>query len=271
MTSLDLALGEAYRWYLTKAQHPLKGKLLGHWWGWFCKPSVWIKYDGNLVIKVRLRDYIQRAIFMEGYYEPDLVQLLKSELRPDDVFWDVGANVGAMTLIAARRCKQVLSFEPEPRALARLREHLEANALAHVRVMPLALSDAGGRVMMGQAPEENSGMNSLCRTDLGWDCQEVEAIRADDLVARGDVTCPSVMKVDVEGAEAMVFGGAPSLLRNPALRVVVFEAALSKDGLPANGELTRMLEAAGLTVSPFARSDATADDGMGNFLARRAQ
>lgn len=113
-------------------------------------------------------------------------------------------------------------------------------------------------------------MNSLCRTDLGWDCQEVEAIRADDLVARGDVAYPNVMKVDVEGAEAMVFGGAPSLLRNPALRVVVFEAALSKDGLPANAELTRMLEAAGLTVSPFARSDATADDGMGNFLARRA-
>ena len=270
MTKLNLALGEAYRWYLTKAEHPFKSKLLGHWWGWFCKPSVWIKYDGDLVIKVRLRDYIQRSIFMEGYYEPDLVQLLKSELRPSDVFWDVGANVGAMTLVAACRCKQVISFEPEPRVLARLREHLEANALAHVHVMPLALSDAGGRVMMGQAPEENLGMNSLCRTDLGWSCQEVEAICADDLVASGDVAYPNVMKVDVEGAEAMVFRGAPSLLRNPELRLVVFETTLNKDGLPANAELTRMLEAAGLTVSPFARSDTRTHDGMGNFLARRA-
>jgi FkbM family methyltransferase len=270
MTNLDLAIGEAYRWYITKAQHPFKSKVLGHWWGWFCKPSVWIKYDGDLVIKVRLRDYIQRSIFMQGYYEPDLVQLLKSELHPSDVFWDVGANVGAMTLIAARRCKQVFSFEPEPRVLARLREHLEVNGLAHVRVMPLALSDAGGRVMMSQAPEENSGMNSLCRTDLGWSRQEVEAIRADDLVARGDVACPNVMKVDVEGAEAMVFSGATSLLRNPALRLVVFEAALSKDALPVNAKLTRMLEAAGFTVSPFTRSDITTNDGMGNFLARRA-
>ena len=270
MTIFDLALGEAYRWYLTQARHPFKDKLLGRWWGCFCKPSVWIKYDSDLVIQVRLRDYIQRTIFMEGYYEPDLVQLLKKELRPSDVFWDVGANVGAMTLIAARRCKQVLSFEPEPRVLARLRKHVKANALNHVRVMPLALSDTGGRVMMGQAPEENSGMNSLCRIDFGWDCREVEAIRADDLVARGDVTCPNVMKVDVEGAEAMVFRGAPSLLRNPALRLVVFEAVLNKAGLPANEEVTRMLKAAGLTVSPFARSDATANDAMGNFLARRA-
>lgn len=269
MKSFDLALGEAYRWYLTRAKHPFKRKILGHWWGWFCKPSVWIRYDSGMVIKAQLRDYIQRSIFMEGYYEPELVQLLKAELRPKDVFWDVGANVGAMTLIAARRCQQVYSFEPESRALTRLREHLKANALSNVCVMPVALSDTGGRVMMGQAPEGNSGMNSLCRTDLGWDCQEVEAIRADDLVASGDVACPNVMKVDVEGAEAMVFGGASSLLQNPALRLVVFEAELDRDALPANKEIHRMLVAAGLKVLPFARSDATANDGMGNFLARR--
>lgn len=269
MTRLKVSFGEAYRWYVTRAKHPLKNKIVGHWWGWFCKPAVWIRYDDGLVIKTRLRDYIQRSIFMEGFYELELVRWLKLELHANDVFWDVGANVGAMTLIAARRCKQVISFEPEPRVLARLREHLEVNGLGNVRVMPLALSDTGGRVLMGQAPEENSGMNSLCRTDLGWNCQEVEAIRADDLVARGDVPCPNVMKVDVEGAEAMVFGGAPILLQNPALRVVMFEAALGRDGLPANPELGRIFEESRFTVAHFARSDTTIHDGMGNFLARR--
>ena len=140
---------------------------------------------------------------------------LKSELRRDDVFWDVGANVGAITLIASRYCKQVVSFEPEPRALARLRENVNANELTSTTVMPVALSDTGGSVMMAQAPLENSGMNSLCRTTLGWASQDVQAMRADDLVSRGEIPCPNVMKVDVEGAEGMVHKQRGSCRRLP--------------------------------------------------------
>jgi FkbM family methyltransferase len=269
MTNLALAIGEAYRWYLTKARHPLKEKIVGHWWGWFCKPTVWIRYDEGLVMKVRLQDYIQRTIFTEGFYEPELVTWLKSELRPEDVFWDVGANVGAMTLIAARRCQSVVSFEPEPKVLIRLREHLEVNRLTSVQVMPVALSDASGRFLMGLAPGENSGMNSLCRTEVGWNCLEVATLQADKLLAQGDVPYPTVMKVDVEGAEAKVFAGARDLLRNHALRVIVFEAAIGEGNMPADVGLVRTLMNAGFDVRSFARSDTSAQDGMGNFLAQR--
>src|SRR5262245_55930818 len=119
-----LAVGETYRWYLTQAKHPLKEKVVGRWWRWFSKPCVWIRYDGDLALRVTLRDYIQRTIFFSGYYEPCLVHWLQTELRSNDIFWDIGANIGAISLLAAKRCHHVVSFEPAPSVVGILKQHV---------------------------------------------------------------------------------------------------------------------------------------------------
>src|SRR5260221_13943445 len=115
--------GESLRWYLKRARHPFKNYLVGHFWAWFCKPRMWVRYDEGMGIQVCLADYVQRTIFFQDYYERPLIDWLKKILCADDVFWDVGANVGAITLVAAPRCATVAAFEPDPRSLARLREN----------------------------------------------------------------------------------------------------------------------------------------------------
>src|SRR6188474_2838116 len=117
--------GQSLRWYLTRARHPFKNFIVGHYWHLFAKARVWIKYDGEGVINVRVGDYLQQQIFFDGYYEQPLVDWLKRTLRPDDVFWDVGANVGAISLVAARLCRRVVAFEPDPRSVEQLRRNIK--------------------------------------------------------------------------------------------------------------------------------------------------
>ena len=55
--------GEVLRWYLTRARHPFKDYIVGHYWALFCRPRVWVPYDGASVISVSLGDYLQQRIF----------------------------------------------------------------------------------------------------------------------------------------------------------------------------------------------------------------
>jgi len=261
-------VGEAYRWYLIESRHPLKAKLTGHYWNWFCRPRVWIRYDEGLVISTSLRDYIQRTIFFEGLYEPHVVNWLKSQLRSNDVFWDVGANIGAMSLLVATRCRQVISFEPEHRALALLRAHVAANALPNIQIVDVALCDRDGVIAIGQAPESNTGMSSISRVLEGWPCYNVQATTADSVVRQRAILPPSIMKVDVEGAEEMVFRGASTILETPGLRAIIFEAK-EGEGMPANANLVSLLSRYDFTISPFGRSDPKVNDGTHNYLAVR--
>src|SRR5262245_65233573 len=106
--------GEGVRWYLTRARHPFKNYIVGHYWRVFEKFQLMIRYDGGGVINVTLSDYLQQKIFFEGYYERPLVDWLKRTLKSDDVFWDVGANIGAISIVASRLCARAVAFEPGP-------------------------------------------------------------------------------------------------------------------------------------------------------------
>jgi len=254
-------------WYLRQARHPLKDKIVGRYWGWFSREPVWVDYDEGLRIKVDLNDYLQQKVFYEGHYEPVLVEWLKSTLRPDDVFWDVGANVGVMTLVAARRCARVVAFEPEPSARRRLEENIAMNALGNVAVQPLALGARGGSTVMARGPRTNLGMTRVVARGEPGDFTAV--VRgADALVAEGVAPTPNVMKIDVEGAERDVLEGARRLLEQPSTRAVVFEASGSA-GAPLDSTLPALLRESGFRVRELGPSDLDARDGKSNFVAER--
>ena len=258
------------RWYLRKAQHPYRNKIIGHYWRFLSKPAFWVKYDADLLINLCLKDYIQSAIFFNGYYERTIVEWLSSELKPDDVFWDVGANIGAITLIAARHCASVVAFEPDPSTMAKLRRNVDVNRLKNVRLESTALSDCDGEVLLNLGPESNTGMNSIVASHPDRPCVPVKAVRADSILASTtSLNAPSVMKVDVEGAEAKVFAGALNLLSSPRLRAIMFEAKKGAGGRPDDQSLCLSLEAMGFRMREFGCSDEGAKDEVTNYLALR--
>lgn len=262
--------GELLRWYLTRARHPLKDYLVGHYWSWFSRHDVWIAYDEAAIIRVSLGDYLHQRIFFEGHYERALIEWLKTSLRPTDVFWDVGANIGAITLIASPRCRRVVAFEPDPHSAARLSEHLTVNACENVELVRAALSDATGGGWLHRGPASNTGMGSLLepRGDAG-ERTPIDILRADDFVRQRPDAMPSVIKVDVEGAEHLVLRGARDLLGLRGVRAVVFEDRRTADSRPSNRVAIETLLDAGFAIAPLGPSDPTIDDGLLNFLALR--
>ena len=143
-----------------------------------------------------------------GLYERELQHLLVESLRPGDVFFDIGANVGFFSLLGSRLVGptgRVVSFEPLPRNLELLRRHLNLNQTANLTVIPAAVADVEGVGCLSEAPSASQG--ALSERGIS-----VALVSLDTLWAAGNVPTPSVLKIDVEGAESRVLTGARDLL-----------------------------------------------------------
>ena len=259
--------GELLRWYLRRARHPFKDYVVGHYWAWFAKPRVWITYNAG-VISVSLGDYVQQQIFFNDYYERPLIDWLQTHLRAEDVFWDIGANIGAVTLVAARMCARVVAFEPDARARDLLARHVRENALPNVTIVAHGLADVTGRATLHAGPSNNLGMSSLLSRGTNGEAQTtVPVMRADDFArARPDLV-PTVLKIDVEGAEALVLRGARDLLASGRLRAIVFEDRVDQ-GRPASPGILAHLPPS-FHVDELGVSVPGVGDGLSNFLATR--
>ncbi|HEX7155022.1 MAG TPA: FkbM family methyltransferase [Thermoanaerobaculia bacterium] len=141
-----------------------------------------------------------------GTYERDAQQTFAAHIKPGDVVYDIGANVGFFTLLAARLAGDgghVYAFEPLPRNLTFLRRHLTLNRLTNVTVLPLAVAAAPGVARFQEG--SNPSMGGLAPEGT----LEVETSSLDAL----DLRPPRFMKIDVEGAESEVLAGALRTLR----------------------------------------------------------
>lgn len=150
-----------------------------------------------------------------GIYERELQRLLATTLRPGEVFFDVGANVGYFSLLGSARvgsAGRVVAIEPLPRNLELLRAHLAMNAIGNVTVVAAAAGDRPGT-----ASFDAQGSPSMGR--LAESGEPVPIVTLDGLVASGSVPAPHVIKMDIEGAESRAVEGARWLLleHKPAL------------------------------------------------------
>ena len=127
-------------------------------------------------------------------WEAPVVAAFAAALRPGDVVYDVGAWIGPYTLLAARLVGptgRVVSFEPDPRARARLERNVALNGAGNVKVVPIALSDSNGSARLsGGASEAVVGGSGEI---------EVQTMTLPDFIAQEGA--PDVVKVDIEGGE----------------------------------------------------------------------
>jgi FkbM family methyltransferase len=166
--------------------------------------GLWIR------VNPRTGQYVQ-----QGIGEPQVQQALVDLLRPGMTFYDLGANIGYFSLIAARLVGptgRVVSFEADPEIAARLGENLARNNFSHARVEQKAVwSEATTvsfvRVDPNTSPDRGLGHVSA---DSSIDTITVEAVSLDRYVTAQN--SPDFLKCDVEGAEAEVFRGADRLL-----------------------------------------------------------
>jgi FkbM family methyltransferase len=176
-----------------------------------------------------------------GTYERETQRLLAGLLRPGRVFYDLGANVGFYSVMAARRGAIVHAFEPEPGNLLALRRHVELNAL-NIVVHEAAVSDVEGRATFG-------GSGSTGR--LGDGRIEVQTVALDSLT----IPPPDVMKIDVEGAELAVLRGGYRTIARHLPAILLEPHGVIADGVNVDGECVRLLEGLGYTCTRHQRGD----------------
>lgn len=145
-----------------------------------------------------------------GIYERESQRVFLDHVRPGDVVFDIGANVGFFTLLAAKLARDghVYAFEPLPRNLDYLRRHLELNRIRNAEVLPIALSSSTGTAHFAVAA--HPAMGALAESGG----LEVATDTLDRLVAAGKLRAPDFLKIDVEGAEHDVLRGAAEVLRD---------------------------------------------------------
>jgi FkbM family methyltransferase len=147
--------------------------------------------------------------------ERTILEHLVSNLREDDVFYDIGANIGLYTCFAGQRADRVVAFEPHEQTAARLRENAEGKE-KEGRVEEQAAADYEGTASLThprRSPEElGTGEFSVLPMEDATDVAEIDVTRIDAVVKRDDLPMPTVAKIDVEGAELQVFRGGEKTL-----------------------------------------------------------
>jgi FkbM family methyltransferase len=157
--------------------------------------------------------------YLTGCPEPSIQEEILHHLRPGGCFYDVGAHIGYYSLLVARLVGEkgrVLAFEPDPTNVAVLHKNLSGNDLSEVEVFSCAVWSQSGKVMFQRSGAERAEESSRRGTvvsmgkDLSSSLIEVEAVTLD--IFTQDHPPPTMIKVDVEGAEGEVLQGAQKLI-----------------------------------------------------------
>lgn len=167
--------------------------------------------------------------------EPETVAWLERTLRAGDVFYDIGANIGAYSLVAAKilpRGLAVHAFEPSIATHHQLFRNVLLND-AQGAIFPhlIALGERTALVTFNyRSLDAGSSLHTLGEcVDYKGDRfdpvlrQPVLGIRLDDLVERFGFPAPTLLKLDVDGTEFEILRGGPGVLASPALRSVLVE------------------------------------------------
>jgi FkbM family methyltransferase len=165
-----------------------------------------------------------------GSYEEHFHEALVQAVKPGDVVWDVGANVGLYT---EQFCQWVgkdgfvVAFEPGVEACESIRARIPDCAWLQVENAALGETDTTGRLVIAEGSVDNH-----VATDADAANGDVNSIPV--AISRGDTVCrrlgrtPNVVKVDVEGFEEEVLLGMGEVLKSPELRNVLVEVHFLK-------------------------------------------
>jgi FkbM family methyltransferase len=195
----------------------------------------------GLTIHLDPRQRIERLMWA-GAYEPSLVRVLKSLLKPGMVFLDLGANIGYFSAIAAAllgASGRVFAFEPSPACFERLQRNLRS--FVQAVALQCALSDKAGLASLYLHPTE-SGWGSLLPASELTQRVKVNTIRLDDWAEETGLPRVDFLKVDIEGGEyAALLGGQAVLKRfRPIVFAELNSVCLSRDHRTPN-DVSRLL------------------------------
>lgn len=179
-------------------------------------------------------EHIQQQLFWYGYYEPELVEVIKKLVKPGDVFIDGGANIGYFSLLAAKYGATVFAFEPVSEVFEQLKINLHINNEDKITPIQKAFGDIVGEKEIYISGSDNRGMSSFERPENFSGASEiVDIIRLDDWVTEFQINKINIIKLDIEGSELVALKGMETSLKEfkPLVITEVNLGTLSQFGI----------------------------------------
>jgi FkbM family methyltransferase len=174
--------------------------------------------------------------------ERAFIEDLLTEVRVDDVVWDVGAQIGLHAVLVGSLLEggQIECFEPNPRNVERLRTHLELNDVP-AEVHRLALGATAGTAQFDrQSYAFGEGGREVATTESTTDTFTADRRRGDDLVGQACAR-PDVVKMDIEGGEVDAIRGMEGTLETTRSAFVEVHPEMAGRGAPTVREDLRRL------------------------------
>lgn len=180
----------------------------------------------NIKFYYPLNSIIGKHLFI-GWFEFMEQKFVFDTLKKGDIVFDIGANGGLYTLISSNKVGNtghIYAFEPSPREVEMLQYNIKKNKLENITVVQKAVSNQDGVALFNFASD--SALNSLVETSqLQMTSQaQVQTIKIDTALNTYKIPYLNFIKIDVEGAEKMVFEGAEQLLKEQKEITILFEA-----------------------------------------------
>lgn len=215
----------------------------------------YVAIDGVEVALDRADRSVSDAIINDGFWEPHVELVLRRLLKTGSVFVDIGANVGWHTALASSVVGadgQVYAIEPNPDNCRLIAHTIDRNGLSNVHLLPIALGESNGFAAFRSAIGSNGGfLNHDERETLDPNVTIVPTMRFDDL----NIPRVDVVKIDVEGAEPIVFrGGTKTIERDHPAVVFEFSCEMTQRvGGVAPRDHLKMFESNGYALSMIER------------------
>lgn len=185
--------------------------------------------------------------------EPETIEWIKS-FESDDIFFDIGANIGLYTIYAGERCKKVYAFEPEASNFGLLNKNIQINGLGDkIRAYCIAISDENTfNTIRLSCLTPGSAFHSFA-VNKDHNGKEFNPIfeqgcisyTLDSIVYDIGIEVPNHIKVDVDGLESRILKGSRRLLKEKRLKSILVELNMK---LPQDLEIIKLLKECGFDV-----------------------
>ena len=176
-----------------------------------------------------------KNLFFEGVHSYSVTSCCHNEIKSGMTIFDVGANIGYISFIAAKICDNnghVIAFEPGVESLELMKKSLELNPYKNIEIINKAVAEKTKKGKLFLSPDANVD-NKI--NDDGVEkrqYEDIEITSIDDFISMKNVV-PDFVKIDVQGAEFLVFNGMEKLLqkKNPLKIVAEFSPRKHKEEL----------------------------------------
>jgi len=205
-------------------------------WLWADVKPRWMRgklHDYEMVVD--LSHWSPRATFFLGrFYDLGTQSIVRQLLTNGDTFVDIGANIGMISLVAARQVGangKVIAFEPNPVPRATFAEIIDRNKLQNIDLRPIGLADREDNLLLS-VPKVNHGEGSFGKP--AYDSDDLATVECPVRIGDRELdgVSPKLIKIDVEGFETNVLRGLSQVIERsqPFIATEVIAAHLEHAG-----------------------------------------